>query len=179
MAYISIDVDTKKEIIKEYWTGKKITEIEKKYGVTRYSIRTWSKEADIAISNILKKRGVKDRISELEKENQDLKTKLEYLNKIYNNISQYSQEDLGNGNEFRTLKLSSFAKGISLDFSRDGNYLTILRKQHKDFIIIVYNVETGLLEKKQKMPNISFISRRSEDNFFDSKKGILNILPFY
>ncbi len=100
MAYVSIDVDTKKEIIKEYWTGKKITEIEQKYGVTRYSIRSWSKEADIAISNILKKRGVKDRISELEKENQDLKTKLEYLNKIYNNISQYSQEDLGDGNDY-------------------------------------------------------------------------------
>ena len=100
MAYVSIDINTKKEIIKEYWAGKRITEIEKNHGVTRSSIRSWSQEADSAISSILKKRGVKDRTSELERENQDLKTKLAYLNKIYNKISQNSQEDLSNASDY-------------------------------------------------------------------------------
>jgi len=91
MAYVSINLEKKKEIIRRYWSGERITDIEKKYGVSRYSVRTWSNMADESITNILGDRNHTDRIEELENEVKELKSKLEDLSKKYNKLSQISQ----------------------------------------------------------------------------------------
>jgi DNA-directed RNA polymerase subunit RPC12/RpoP len=91
MAYVSINMERKKEIIRDYWSGERITNIEKKYGVSRFSVRTWSSMADEAITNILGERNHTDKIEELEDEIKKLKDKLEELSIKYKKLSQFSQ----------------------------------------------------------------------------------------
>jgi DNA repair exonuclease SbcCD ATPase subunit len=91
MPYVSISSEKKKEIIRSYWLGERITNIERKYGVSRFSVRAWSRTADEAITNILEDRNHTNKIDELENEVGDLKNKLEYLSKKYNELSQISQ----------------------------------------------------------------------------------------
>jgi transposase-like protein len=91
MPYVVIDINRKKEIVRRYWLGDKVSEIARKYNVSRYSVRTWSHMADEAIINILEERGHTDRIEELEKEVKELKEKLESVGKQYNKLSQFSQ----------------------------------------------------------------------------------------
>lgn len=95
MPYVSISSEKKKDIIRSYWSGERIADIEKRYGVSRFSVRTWSHMADEAITNILEERNHTERIEELEEEVKVLRGKLEDLSKRYNKLSQYSQNDEG------------------------------------------------------------------------------------
>ena len=72
----------KKEIIRSYCLGKKITNIERKFGVSRFSVHTWSRMVDEAITIILKDRDHTNKIEELESEVKDFKKTLVFEQKI-------------------------------------------------------------------------------------------------
>ena len=91
MAYVPIGVEKKKEVIKDYLSGGKITNIAKKHGVSRDSIYEWSRLADEAISSILEERGHMSKIEELENDNKKLKEKLSIMQQKYTELSQISQ----------------------------------------------------------------------------------------
>jgi transposase-like protein len=91
MPYISIGIDKKKEVVKSYWAGENITNISKRFNISRDSVYTWSTMADEAITNALGQRSNNGTTKELENENIELKEKLEVVQKIYSELSQISQ----------------------------------------------------------------------------------------
>lgn len=94
MAYVHVSTDKKKEIVKSCYSGKKITELSEQFNVSRASIYTWCKEAEDALEHALEERGHRDKLTELEKSNEELRLTLMRLQEAYNNISHKSHEFL-------------------------------------------------------------------------------------
>ena len=97
MAYVPISVEKKREVIKDYLSGDKITSIAAKHGISRDSVYEWSRLADEAISSILKERRHISKIEELEKDNKKLKDKLSILQQRYAELSHISQNFVDSG----------------------------------------------------------------------------------
>ena len=94
MAYRHIDAETRIEIVKRYWAGHKISELEKEYGVNRDSIHIWINKAEDVIQEALssKKPGPKrDQVMELINRNIELEKLNEQIQKEIYSLSQYSQ----------------------------------------------------------------------------------------
>ncbi len=92
MAYVHVSTDKKKEIVKSFFSGKKITKLAEQFDVSRASIYTWCKEAEDALEHALEERGYSDKLTELEKSNEELRLTLMRLQEAYNNISHKLHE---------------------------------------------------------------------------------------
>ena len=94
MAYRPIDAETRIEIVKQYWAGHKISELENEFRVNRDSIHIWINKAEDAIQEALssKKPGPKkDQVMELIHRNNELEKINEQIQKEINRLSQNSQ----------------------------------------------------------------------------------------
>lgn len=91
MAYVPISVEKKKEVIKDYLSGVKITNIANKYGISRDSVYEWNRLADEAIASALEERGHVSKIKELENDNKKLRENLAIMQNKYTELSQISQ----------------------------------------------------------------------------------------
>lgn len=75
MPYRPIDTETRLNIVKQYWAGQKIAELERKFKVDRDSIHIWINKAEAALQDALspKKPGPKkDPLTEITKRNIEL-----------------------------------------------------------------------------------------------------------
>ena len=91
MAYVPISVEKKREVIKDYLSGEKITDIANKHGLSRDSAYKWIRLADEALTSILEERGHISKIKELENDNKHLRGKLSIMQQKYSELSQISQ----------------------------------------------------------------------------------------
>jgi len=92
LPYRPIDSQTRLAIVKQYWAGHKIAELERQYSVDRDSIHIWINKAETAIKEALspKKPGPKiDPVIQLTRRN----TELEQINnQLLERIQQHSQD---------------------------------------------------------------------------------------
>ena len=89
MPYRPIDTETRLNIIKQYWAGQKIADLERQFNVNRDSIHNWVNKAESAVKEALspKKPGPKKepldylvkRNEELEQINQQLQIQLQQI----------------------------------------------------------------------------------------------------
>ena len=94
MPYRPIDAETRIEIVKQYWAGHKISQLEKEFNVNRDSIHIWINKAEIAIQEALssKKPGPKkDQVMQLINRNIELEKINEQIQKELQHLSKYSQ----------------------------------------------------------------------------------------
>ncbi|OPX85838.1 MAG: hypothetical protein A4E53_03317 [Pelotomaculum sp. PtaB.Bin104] len=91
MPYRPIDTEARLSIVKQYWAGQKIAELERQYNVDRDSIHIWINKAELALIDALspKKPGPKkDPMDQLLKRN----TELEQINrKLQIQLQELSQ----------------------------------------------------------------------------------------
>lgn len=98
MPYRPIDTETRLGIVRQYWAGQKIAELERQFQVDRDSIHIWIKKAEAALREALspKKPGPKkDPIARLTKRNAELEKINEQLRIQLQQLSQNSQVIVG------------------------------------------------------------------------------------
>lgn len=94
MPYRPIDTETRLSIIKQYWAGQKIADLERQFNVNRDSIHNWVNKAESAVIEALstKKPGPKkDPLDHLVKRNEELEHINELLQIQLRQLSQDSQ----------------------------------------------------------------------------------------
>lgn len=98
MPYRPIDTETRLNIVKQYWAGHKIAELERQFDVDRDSIHIWINKAETALIDALspKKPGPKkDPMDKLLKRNKELEKINEVLQKQLQQLSHESQITIG------------------------------------------------------------------------------------
>jgi len=95
MPYREVDTETKLDILKQYWSkDRKVTDLAKRYRVSRESIYTWAREAEQILKDQFDKKRPGPGLNEqdaLLQENQQLKQQLQHLSEDYQRLSQHSQ----------------------------------------------------------------------------------------
>ncbi len=156
MAFVPISIEKKKEVVKKYFAGEKVSRIAREYGVSRDSVYEWSRLAEEAISNILEERGHVNRIMELEKANQEMKEKLTLLQNKYSELSQFSQKYI-EANKFEIQPVICDKCGSSVLW-KNGIYTKTGYKKHKEkksiqrYICSNCKANIYLVKKNSKRP---------------------------
>lgn len=98
MPYRPIDAQTRLTIVKQFWAGHKISELERQFNVDRDSIHIWINKAEAAVQEALasKKPGPKkDELNQLVKRNTELESLNKQLQIQLKELSRNSQFDVG------------------------------------------------------------------------------------
>jgi len=90
MPYQEVSLDTKIAVVKDYFSGMKVTDIARKYNVSRDSVYTWKDNALAAIKQALKAYNSNE-ANRLKSELEKLKNKYQRLSEEYEQLSQESQ----------------------------------------------------------------------------------------
>ena len=90
MPYQEVSLDTKVAVVKDYFSGMKVTDIARKHDVSRESVYTWKDDALNAIKQSLKAYNTTE-VDKLKSELEEIKEKYQKLSKKYDQLSHETQ----------------------------------------------------------------------------------------
>lgn len=128
MPYRPIDAQTRLTIIKQYWAGHKISELERRFNVDRDSIHIWINKAETALQEVLtpKKPGPKkDELNKLITRNAELESLNQQLQIQLGQLSQESQFTLGITRNKAELRPSACPSCGCDVIWKNGSYTTV------------------------------------------------------
>lgn len=128
MPYRPIDAQTRLTIIKQYWAGHKISELERRFDVDRDSIHIWINKAEAVLQEVLtpKKPGPKkDELNQLITRNAELESLNQQLQIQLGQLSQNSQFALGITRSKAELRPSACPSCGCDVIWKNGSYITV------------------------------------------------------